>query len=265
MTTTATKQKGQTISSEEVKALNTRFETASPQEILRWVDSYFGNRGAQMSSFGLEDVALTDMYWRITPNVRVMTLETGRLPTETYTLMDQIKLRYDIEIEAFYPKYDAVDGMVQEHGFNLFYKSIDNRKLCCGVRKVEPLNRALNTLDAWVTGLRRDQGMARGQIQIIEWDGAHNNYKVNPLANWAFDQVQAYVKANNVPYNELHDKGYPSIGCAPCTRAIKPGEDLRAGRWWWESDPNAKECGLHVVQKADGTHKTVRAKANPAH
>lgn len=265
MTTTAVKQKGQTISDDEVQALNTRFETASPQEILRWADSYFGNRGAQMSSFGLEDVALTDMYWRITPNVRVMTLETGRLPTETYTLMDQIKLRYDIEIEAFYPKYDAVDGMVQEHGFNLFYKSIDNRKLCCGVRKVEPLNRALNTLDAWVTGLRRDQGMARGQIQIIEWDGAHNNYKVNPLANWSFDQVQAYVKAHNVPYNELHDKGYPSIGCAPCTRSIKPGEDLRAGRWWWESDPNAKECGLHVVQKADGTHKTVRAKTSSAH
>ncbi|MBI4304948.1 MAG: phosphoadenylyl-sulfate reductase [Chloroflexi bacterium] len=258
--TTVVQQLGQTISAEELKALNRRFESASPQEILRWADSYFGPRAAIMSSFGLEDVALTDMYWRINPKVRVMTLETGRLPTETYTVMDQIKGRYDLEIEAFYPEYGAVADMVAQHGFNLFYKSVDFRKMCCGVRKVAPLNRALATLDAWVTGLRRDQGMARGLIQIVEWDAPHNNYKINPLANWNFEQVREYVRDFKVPYNELHDKGYPSIGCAPCTRAIKPGEDLRAGRWWWENDPNAKECGLHVVQKADGSYSVGHAR-----
>lgn len=238
------------ITDTELAEINERFESAAPADILKWVDERFGQKAAQMSSFGLEDVALFDMYWRINPKARVMTLDTLRLPTETYTLFDQTRLRYRVDIEAFYPDLDSVAQMVKEKGFNLFYKGVENRKLCCGIRKVEPLNRALNSLDAWITGLRRDQGMERGSIDIVEWDEPHQNYKVNPLANWSFDQVQEYVKANNVPYNELHDKGYPSIGCAPCTRAIKPGEDLRAGRWWWEADPDAKECGLHIVETA---------------
>ena len=238
------------LTEQELATFGERFESASPQEILRWADSRFGERLAVMSSFGLEDVAVVDMLWRINPRARVMTLDTLRLPTETYTLMDRIKGRYEIGIEAFTPDMEAVADMVGEHGYNLFYKAVDNRKLCCGIRKVEPLNRALSDLDAWITGLRRDQGMARGETQIVEWDGAHSNYKINPLANWSFDQVREYVDEYEVPYNELHDKGFPSIGCAPCTRAIEPGEDLRAGRWWWESDPDAKECGLHVVERA---------------
>ncbi|MCH8222289.1 MAG: phosphoadenylyl-sulfate reductase [Chloroflexi bacterium] len=246
MTTTVSKQ----MSDQELATLNERFESASPQEIVRWTDGRFGSELVLMSSFGLEDVAVFDMFWRINPRARVMTLDTLRLPTETYTLMDRIKARYETEIEAFTPDMDSVQEMVRKEGYNLFYKSIENRKLCCGIRKVEPLNRALNSVDAWITGLRRDQGMARGEIKIVERDEAHGNYKISPLANWDFDQVRAYVDENSVPYNELHDKGYPSIGCLPCTRAIEPGEDLRAGRWWWELDPDAKECGLHVVEKA---------------
>ena len=164
--------------------------------------------------------------------------------------MDHIRARYDTDIEVFYPSLEAVQNMVNEKGFNLFYRGVDGRKLCCGVRKVEPLNRALESLDAWVTGLRRDQGMDRSSTGIVEWDEPHSAYKVNPLANWTFEQVQEYVSERDVPYNELHDTGYPSIGCAPCTRAVEPGEDLRAGRWWWETDPDAKECGLHIVTQA---------------
>ena len=238
------------LSTSELQELNKKFESTTPEAVLRWVDETFGSRAVQVSSFGLEDVALYDMYWKVNDSARVMTLDTLRLPTETYTLLDQVQIRYGIEIETIHPDLEAVRSMIKEKGFNFFYKGIENRKFCCNVRKVEPLNNALAGVDAWITGLRRDQGMERGEIDIVEWDDAHENYKVNPLANWTFDQVQAYVKTNNVPYNELHDRGYPSIGCAPCTRAIKPGEDLRAGRWWWESDPDAKECGLHIVEEA---------------
>lgn len=246
----ALNQQSKKLSDEDLARLNERFETESTSEILKWVSQTFGANAAQMSSFGLEDVALYDMFWKINHEARVMTLDTLRLPTETYTLFDQSQLRYKIIIETFYPDLEAVKQMISEKGFNFFYKGIANRKQCCGVRKVEPLNRALSGLDAWVTGLRRDQGMDRGSIDIVEWDEQNGLYKINPLANWTFEQVNAYVKENNVPYNELHDKGYPSLGCAPCTRAIEPGEDIRAGRWWWEADPDAKECGLHIVEEA---------------
>lgn len=238
------------LSDKELAELNERLEPAHPSETLQWVNETFGQDAAQMSSFGLEDVALYDIYWNTNHDARVMTLDTLRLPTETYTLFDQSQLRYKIKIETFYPDLEAVKTMVKEKGFNLFYKGVENRKLCCHVRKVEPLNAALSGLSAWITGLRRDQGMDRGSIDIVEWDDAHQNYKVNPLANWTFEQVRAYVDENKVPYNELHDKGYPSLGCAPCTRAVEPGEDIRAGRWWWEADPDAKECGLHIVEAA---------------
>ncbi|MCZ6539281.1 MAG: phosphoadenylyl-sulfate reductase [Chloroflexi bacterium] len=240
----------QSIPRAELKNINAQLETGTPQDALKWVDETFGNAAAQMSSFGLEDQALFHMYWTINPNARLMTLDTLRLPTETYSLFDQTKLRYGVDVEFFYPDMSSVVDMVKERGNNLFFKGVDNRQLCCGIRKVEPLGRALSGLDAWITGLRRDQGMERGGIDIVEWDEAHGNYKVNPLANWSFKQVREFVDANEIPYNELHDKGYPSLGCAPCTRAIKPGEDIRAGRWWWESDPNAKECGIHTVTPA---------------
>ena len=239
--------KSERLSEEKLETLNTHFENATPTQILTWVNDHFGVHAVQISSFGLEDVALFDMYWQINAQARLATLDTWRLPTETYTVIDQTRLRYKANIEIHQPSTEAVAEMVADQGFNLFYRGRENRTWCCQVRKVDPLEKALSSINAWITGLRRDQGMDRGSIAIVEWDEAHSNYKINPLANWSFDQVRRYVDANSVPYNELHDYNYPSIGCAPCTRAVKPGEDSRAGRWWWESDPNAKECGLHVI------------------
>ena len=235
------------LGQQELADLNQRFECAHPRDVLVWANERFGAGAAQMSSFGLEDVALFDMFWRVNPQARLVTLDTWRLPTETYTVMDQVRLRYNARLEVHQPDPGAVTSMVGEHGFNLFYRSRENRLACCQVRKVEPMERALAGIDAWITGLRREQGMQRGNIAIVEWEEHRANYKINPLANWTLEEVRSYVEDNAVPYNELHDKDYPSIGCAPCTRPVKLGEDPRAGRWWWESDPNAKECGLHLV------------------
>ncbi len=241
------------LSEEKVQDLNRKFEGKPPQEVLEWALERFHPRLALASSFGAEDVVLIDMMWRLNSQARVFTLETLRLPTETYTVMDQIQARYEIEVEVLYPNLERVREMVEEHGFNLFYKSMEMRKLCCGIRKVEPLERALSDLDAWATGLRQDQAPTRTAVQKVEIDRGHGGMiKLNPLAEWSWEQVWEYIREHQVPYNELHDKGYPSIGCAPCTRAVKPGEDPRAGRWWWESDPAAKECGLHVVATAAG-------------
>lgn len=235
------------ISDAELAGWNEHFENADPVTILQWVDDTFGNRAIQMSSFGIEGMAIWDMYWRVNPKARLATLDTMRLFEESYDLMDRIQRRYKTEIEVHYPDLREVTRMIRAHGVNLFYKGVNNRKLCCEVRKVNPLNIALNAADAWITGLRRDQGMKRSEIDVIEKDFAHDAYKVNPLANWTMEDVRAYVKERDVPYNVLHDQGFPSIGCAPCTRAVKPGEDERAGRWWWESDPDAKECGIHAT------------------
>jgi len=238
------------FSKTELTEINERLEASSTKDVLNWVESTFGRSAAQISSFGLEDQALFHIYWTVTKGARLITLDTLRLPTETYSLFDQTKLRYDVDVEFFYPELSSVSKMVKKHGNNLFYQGRDNRELCCGVRKVEPLGRALSDLEAWITGLRRDQGMDRGSINIVEWDTTHNNYKINPLANWTFGKVRDFINAHAIPYNELHDEGYPSLGCAPCTRAIAPGEDIRSGRWWWETDSNAKECGIHVVEPA---------------
>jgi len=221
-------------------------ESKSPQEVLRWAVDHFHPRIALASSFGAEDVAIIDMLVKINPKARIFTLDTGRLNQETYDVMDKIREKYHVSIEVMFPKAEAVEQMVREKGLNLFYQSIDNRKLCCGIRKVEPLNRALATVDAWITGLRRDQVVTRTAVKKVEIDETHGGIvKINPLADWTWEQTLDYVKQHGVPYNVLHDRGYPSIGCAPCTRAIKPGEDFRAGRWWWER-PEQKECGLHV-------------------
>jgi len=238
------------LNSEEVDELNKRLEDATPQEVLAWVNDRFGLDAVQMSSFGMEDVALFDMYWRLNPTARLATLDTWRLPTETYTVMDQTRLRYNVDIEVSHPDVEAVGRMVKEHGFNLFYKGRENRVMCCHIRKVQPLAQALSSVKAWITGLRRDQGMDRAAIAIVEWDEGHLCYKVNPLVNWSLAKVRNYVTQNSVPYNELHDYGYPSIGCAPCTRAVKATEGVRSGRWWWEADPTAKECGIHIVEPA---------------
>ena len=193
------------------------------------------DRLALASSFGAEDVVLIDLLAGLEPRPRVFTLDTGRLPQETYDLMDQVRRRYDIEIEVFLPDAERAETMVRAKGVNLFYDSIDNRRECCAVRKVEPLGRALETLDGWVTGVRRDQIVSRVETPKLGLDPQHPElWKVAPLADWSSDQVWSYIREHELPYNALHDHGYPSIGCVPCTRAVEPGEDERAGRWWWE-------------------------------
>jgi len=220
-------------------------EKKSAEEIISWADKKFKNKVALACSFGAEDVVLIDLWAKINPKFRIFTLDTGRLPQETYSLMEEMRKRYNLNIEFYFPDYHKVEEMLNKYGPNLFYESVELRKLCCNIRKVEPLNRALKDLSAWVCGLRREQSITRQDIQKIEIDSAHNGiYKINPLADWKDADVWNYIRENHVPYNALHDKGYPSIGCAPCTRAIKPGEDIRAGRWWWER-PETKECGLH--------------------
>ncbi|MCM0044502.1 MAG: phosphoadenylyl-sulfate reductase [Burkholderiaceae bacterium] len=215
------------------------------------------------SSLAAEDMVLTDLILRAKLPIAIFTLETGRLHAETLGMVDRVREVYGVEIALYKPEPVAVDAYVAAHGINAFYDSVEMRKECCRIRKVEPLNRALAGNKAWITGQRRAQSTTRAELAVQEDDPAHGMQKFNPLADWSEDDVWHYLRANGVPYNPLHDKGYPSIGCEPCTRAIKPGEDVRAGRWWWES-PDQKECGLHVVEQPDGTTRLVRAsvKAN---
>lgn len=228
----------------DVEGLNRRLEEKSPQQVLEWALSEFHPKISLASSFGAEDMVLTDMLRKINPDARIFALETGRLHQETYDLMDKAQEKYG-DFEIFYPDTVRLEEMTRGHGLNLFYKSMTLRKLCCEVRKVEPLKRALSDLDAWITGLRRDQASTRVAVQKVEVDALHNGIiKINPLADQTSEDVWKYIRNNNVLYNALHDNGYPSIGCEPCTRAVKPGEDPRAGRWWWEPR-EASECGLH--------------------
>jgi sulfate adenylyltransferase len=226
-------------------------EDLTTREILEWALKTFHPQIALACSFQAEESVLIDMMHRIRgSDFRVFTLDTGRLNQETYNCMDSIRERYGIRIEVFFPDASQVESMVRDHGLNLFYKSVEFRKLCCGIRKVEPLNRALKDLEAWITGLRREQSVTRGAVRKVDIDKDHGGIvKLNPLADWSERQVWDYIRENQVPYNKLHDQGYPSIGCAPCTRSIKPGEDIRAGRWWWET-PESKECGLHMISGA---------------
>jgi phosphoadenosine phosphosulfate reductase len=201
---------------------------------------------ALSSSFGLEDVALIHMLTRLRRDVRIFSLDTGRLNPETYECADRIREHYGVNIEWYFPKHEAVESLVRSKGLFSFRESVDNRKECCFIRKVEPLARALQGMRAWITGLRQEQSITRTALEVIEVDHVHGDIvKINPLAAWTLAQVWEYVRENKVPYNRLHDRGYPSIGCAPCTRAIQAGEHQRAGRWWWEQAEH-KECGLHV-------------------
>ncbi len=220
-------------------------EAESEESILRWALRRFGDRLALASSFGVEDCVIIDLLSHFGPP-RVFTLDTGRLRQETYDVMDAVRDRYGIRIDVYCPDTSGAEALVREHGLNPFYRSVELRKLCCHVRKVEPLERALRGLDAWITGLRRDQEPSRKNTPKVQWDVLHEGkVKINPLADWTWEAVWSYVRLHDVPYNRLHDQGFSSIGCAPCTRAIAPGEDLRAGRWWWEMDA-VKECGLHA-------------------
>lgn len=197
------------------------------------------------NSFGAEDVVLTDLIARYFRGIGIFTLDTGRLPEETYRLMEQLIDRYKIRIQIYFPESEAAENYVMQNGPNAFYNSVTMRKECCRIRKVEPLKRALAGKRAWITGLRRDQAPTRQDLSESEFDAAFGLQKFSPLLNWSNEDVWAYISEHRLPYNELHDKGFPSIGCAPCTRAIAPGENIRAGRWWWEN-PDTKECGLHL-------------------
>ncbi len=233
------------FSKAEQDAVSERFAKAPAAQLLAWVEERFGARAAIASSFGVEDIVLIDLAAKHAPSLRVFTLDTGRLHPETYELMEVVRLRYGLALETFSPDRVRVEALETTEGYFSFRESVEKRKACCGIRKVEPLGRALAGREAWVTGLRREQSVTRSEVEPIELDPVHGGLaKVNPLAAWTAGEVWAYVREHDLPYNALHDRGFPSIGCAPCTRAIKPFEDLRAGRWWWES-PEHKECGLH--------------------
>ena len=223
-------------------SLEARIE--STVALLKEVERSFAP-AALASSFGVEDMVLTDLIVKHAPKIEIFTLDTGRLPQETYQLMQRTTEHYRRKVRVFFPDTAAVESYVRINGINGFYDSIAQRKDCCQVRKVEPLKRALAGKKAWLTGMRRDQAMTRAALTEREFDDAHGIEKFSPLIDWTHLEVWAYVSQHGVPYNVLHDRGYPSIGCAPCTRAIQPGEDVRAGRWWWESAEH-KECGLHV-------------------
>ena len=207
------------------------------------------------SSLAAEDMVLTDMILKSSLPISIFSLETGRLHKETLEVLDKVKAHYGYDIAVYRPQPELVEQYVTQNGLNAFYDSVDLRKECCRVRKVEPLGRALAGKQAWITGQRRAQSTTRAELAVQEDDTAHGMAKFNPLANWSEQDVWEYIRANGVPYNALHERGYPSIGCEPCTRAIQPGEDVRAGRWWWEN-PESKECGLHLV---DG--KLIRIKS----
>lgn len=222
-----------------------RFERATAQELLAWALDRFHPRMAISVGGGVDGMAIVDMAWRINPEVRVFTLDTGRLPLETYSLFEEVRERYGIRVEFEFPDRCRLERLLREHGPNLMYRSVELRLACCEVRKVEPLKRKLATLDAWVAGLRRDQWRTRRNIAKVELDRDHGGaVKINPLADWTADRVWDYMRRNEVPYHELFDHGYTSTGCAPCTRAVPPGQPERAGRWWWEKDTD-KECGIH--------------------
>lgn len=229
----------------EIKDYCDRFRGASPQEVLEFFLSEFKGQIAFATSLGLEDQVLTHMITSISPDTKIFTLDTGRLFPETYDLIDKTNSRFRIKIDIYFPDTAHVEKMVKEKGINLFYESIENRKLCCEIRKIEPLHRAMAGLVMWITGLRGEQSTTRQNNKLIEVDeNNHGLLKLNPLINWTEKQVWDYLEEYDIPFNELHKAGYPSIGCQPCTRAIKSNEDIRAGRWWWELESH-KECGLH--------------------
>jgi len=224
--------------------LNRRYENSTAEEMLRDFLSVHKGKIALSSSLGLEDQVLTHMVCGIDKETKIFTLDTGRLFPETYDLIHRTNQKYGIRIQVYFPDASEVEKMVTEKGINLFYESIENRKLCCGIRKINPLKRAFEGLQVWICGLRSEQSITRKDVQPVEWDIANHLIKLNPLINWTENKVRDYIKENKIPYNPLHDKGFPSIGCQPCTRSIMPGENVRAGRWWWEN-PETKECGLH--------------------
>jgi len=228
------------LTAEQIKQV----ESSSVTDGIRLVTELFPHEVVFSSSLGQEDQVLTDIIFKNNLPVKIFTIDTGRLFNETYELLDRTTARYDKPVQVYFPESKDVEEFVTTKGINSFYESVDNRKACCHIRKVKPLNRALKDAKVWITGLRAEQSTNRHDMPVIEWMEEKQLYKFNPLIHWTYDEMISYLKKNNVPYNFLHDKGFISIGCAPCTRAIEPGEDARAGRWWWET--SQKECGLHA-------------------
>ncbi len=230
--------------SADLAAWNAAQTGRDPADILAWAAQAFPGRVAFASSLGLEDQAITHLIATAKLPIPVFTLDTGRLFPETYDLIAATRERYGIDIRVLFPRTEAVEQYVAAHGIDGYRRSVELRKACCGIRKIEPLRRALSNLDAWVCGLRRDQSITRTAVAEVEWDAGNGLVKVNPLAAWSEGRLRAFIAAERIPVNVLHERGFPSIGCACCTRAIQPGEGIRAGRWWWE-EPEHKECGLH--------------------
>lgn len=217
-------------------------------QIIRYINEKFGHRAVFSTSFGIEDQVLTHLIAQAGGKIDMFTLETGRLFPETYYVWNRTLERYNLPIKTYYPQAALVEEMVTKKGPSSFYESVENRKECCFIRKIEPLKRAIQGYEIWVTGIRSEQSANREDMDFIEWDEGNKIIKVHPLFHWTLQDVEDHLKNYNVPYNPLHDKGFPSIGCQPCTRAVLEGEDFRAGRWWWE-DKSKKECGLHVTSK----------------
>ena len=228
---------------QQANSLKQQLENLSLAAGLAFVADKYTGKVVFSSSFGQEDQVIVDAIFKNDLNIKVFTLDTGRLFQETYDLMDTTKVKYKKSFETYFPNTERVESLVKEKGFNSFYESVENRKECCFIRKIEPLKRALIGAEIWITGLRAEQSENRADMEIVEWDEANKVLKFNPLIHWTYDDVLAYLKENRVPDNPLHRKGFISIGCQPCTRAITEGENPRAGRWWWES--SQKECGLH--------------------
>ena len=223
-----------------------KVEESTLADGLKLISEWFPGKVVFSSSLGQEDQVLTDVIFKNNLPVTIFTIDTGRLFNETYELLDRTNARYNKNIQVYFPEAADVEEFVVNKGINSFYESVDNRKECCNIRKVKPLNRALKGAEVWITGLRAEQSNNRHDMPMIEWSEEKKLYKFNPLIRWTYAEMMDYINKFNVPYNRLHDKGFISIGCAPCTRAIEPGEDARAGRWWWET--SQKECGLHETK-----------------
>ncbi len=229
---------------DRVNELNEQAKDMTAEQIIRMSSKEFDRRLVFASSLSEEDQVITDLISKVASDIEIFTLDTGRLFQETLELLAKNQKKYKVNFKIYYPDNEAVEDMVCNHGIDLFLESVANRKLCCGVRKVEPLKRALKNADAWMCGLRCSQSVARGDLNAFEWDEANAMIKISPLVAWGLKDVRRHVKENKIDVNPLHKKGFISIGCACCTRAVKKGEDIRAGRWWWE-DSEQKECGLH--------------------
>lgn len=231
-----------------IKQLRNQTADYNTKEIIAFFLNRYRDRITFSTSLAAEDQVLTDIICQTDKSLKIFTLDTGRLPQETYDTIEATRKRYEIDIDIYFPASTQVQELVKEAGPNLFYNSIQQRRQCCQVRKIQPLRRALTGFEVWICGLRKEQSVTRADLEIIQWDQQFNIIKLSPLLDWTTDEVWNYIRSYNVPYNSLHDRGYPSIGCQPCTRAVADGEDIRSGRWWWEK-PEQKECGLHLHER----------------